>query len=87
MRSLQTHPCPTLPHTLLRAHQRAVKTPRGRTVTPTRPDPAVAAQCWRRSGNALERADGPARPPMVGVRQSVGRLFVGAAGVHAFVVM
>ena len=43
MRSLQIHPPPSPPHTLPTATQRVPKTPHGRTVMPTRPDPPVAA--------------------------------------------
>ena len=44
MRSLKIHPPPSPPHALTTANQRVPKTPHGRTVMPTRPDPPVAAQ-------------------------------------------
>ena len=51
-KSIQVHPA--VAGQLITANQRVPKTPHGRTVMPTRPDPPVAAP-WRRSLGA----DGP----------------------------
>ena len=69
VRSVQWHPCPSVPHALITVHQPPSKTRRGRNITHTSSDPPVAAPSDERE-ELLPRdhlADRRQRP--VGIRR------------------